>query len=169
MFISPSATPKRIDLGSLVVGIWLSALPLACGSSNDAGGAGSENDPWAADRTACVDRINAFRATVNAPPLTRWKEQEGCTDRAAASDSQTGKAHGKFGSCKEGAQNECPGWSSIAETIQGCLQSMWDEGPGEPYSEHGHYLNMSNPKYTQVACGFHQTTTGKVWAIQNFR
>ena len=154
--------------GALVL---LACLSLAaCGSSDDGnGGATGGNDAYAADRRACVDRINGFRATLGLPPLKRWTEQEACTDTEATSDSQTDKAHGAFGSCKEGAQNECPGWGSVDETIQGCLQSMWDEGPGEPYSEHGHYINMSNPDYTQVACGFHETADGKVWAIQNFR
>jgi hypothetical protein len=46
---------------------------------------------------------------------------------------------------------------------------MWDEGPGEPYSEHGHFLNMSSTDSTQVACGFYEAPNGKVWAIQNFR
>ena len=46
---------------------------------------------------------------------------------------------------------------------------MWDEGPGEPYSEHGHYINMSSASYTMVACGFYQNAQGEVWANQNFR
>lgn len=141
-----------------------------CGSDDGAGpNAAAGNDAHASDRQACVDRVNGFRATLGLSPLMRWTEQETCTDAQAKSDSQSGEAHGAFGSCKEGAQNECPGWGSIEDTIHSCLQSMWDEGPGEPYSEHGHYINMSNPDYTKVACGFHETANGKVWAIQNFR
>jgi hypothetical protein len=146
-------------------------LMQACGGSDDDNGTGASagNDAYASDRQACVDRINGFRATLGLPPLARWTDQEGCTDSEAASDSQTGAAHGEFGMCKEAAQNECPGWGSVDDTIQDCLQSMWDEGPGEPYSEHGHFINMSSPDYTKVACGFHETADGKVWAIQNFR
>lgn len=152
---------------------WLLAFTaLACGSADDSkvdgDGPTDGSDTYAADRQACVDRINGFRATLDLPPLARWTEQETCTDTQAASDSQTGQAHGKFGACKEAAQNECPGWGSVGDTIQDCLQSMWDEGPGEPYSEHGHYINMSSSDYTKVACGFHETADGKVWAIQNF-
>jgi Cysteine-rich secretory protein family len=160
----------RNGFATLLVGGALLVWPVACSSSNDggSGGSGAANDAYASERQACVDRINGFRATLGLPALARWKDQEGCTDTEAASDSQTGQAHGKFGSCKEGAQNECPGWGSVEQTVQGCLQSMWDEGPGEPYSEHGHYINMSNPDYKQVACGFHETPDGKVWAIQNF-
>lgn len=58
-------------------------------------------------------------------------------DGQAQSDSQTGDAHGAFGDCDERAQNECPGWRSIDQTIQDCLQDMWEEGPGESFSEHG--------------------------------
>jgi hypothetical protein len=46
---------------------------------------------------------------------------------------------------------------------------MWDEGPGEPYSAHGHYINMTNPSYTMVACGFYETAGGSVWSVQNFQ
>jgi hypothetical protein len=53
--------------------------------------------------------------------------------------------------------------------LDGCLALMWAEGPGEPFSEHGHYINMSNPAYTQVACGFYQTGQGNYWAVQNFK
>jgi hypothetical protein len=72
--------------------------------------------------------------------------------------------------CESGgnAQNECPGWPSIDSTVDRCLQAMWDEGPGEPFSEHGHYLNMSNRRFDRVACGFFETASGDVWAVQNF-
>lgn len=148
------------------------ALFVACSDDDaggDGGGNGSQNDPYAAQRQACVNRINAFRATLDLPPLQRWTVEEPCVDGQAQSDSQTGDAHGAFGDCHERAQNECPGWRSIDQTIQDCLQDMWDEGPGEPFSEHGHFLNMSNPEHTQVACGFYETPDGEVWAIQNFR
>jgi hypothetical protein len=67
------------------------------------------------------------------------------------------------------AQNECPGWGSTEQVINGCLQLMWDEGPSEPYSAHGHYINMTNPSYTMVACGFYETASGDVWSVQNFQ
>ncbi len=54
------------------------------------------------------------------------------------------------------------------QVISGCLQMMWDEGPGEPFSAHGHYINMSNTSYNRVACGFYTTPSGSVWAVQNF-
>ena len=47
------------------------------------------------------------------------------------------------------------------------MQAMWDEGPGEPFSAHGHYINMSSTTYTRVACGFSSSGSG-VWSNQNF-
>lgn len=43
---------------------------------------------------------------------------------------------------------------------------MWNEGPGEDFDEHGHYLNMTNDRYSRVACGFHDTGS-EIWAVQN--
>jgi hypothetical protein len=143
---------------------------VSCSDADDGGSdSGAGTGRYAAERQACVDRINDFRATLGLPPLQRWTEEETCTDSQAQSDSQTGDAHGRFGDCSERAQNECPGWGSIEQTIQDCLQDMWDEGPGESFSEHGHFLNMSSPDHTLVACGFYETPDGEVWAIQNFR
>jgi hypothetical protein len=88
------------------------------------------------------------------------------------SDSQSGMAHGAFGACKESAQDECPGWASvdsIAGGTKSCLDQMWAEGPGTDFATHGHYINMSNPKYKMVACGYYTTPAGKVWAAQDLR
>jgi hypothetical protein len=46
---------------------------------------------------------------------------------------------------------------------------MWAEGPGADFQTHGHYINMSSTKYTKVACGFYETPTGSVWAVQDFQ
>ena len=140
--------------------------------SGTTGAAGGGADPYAAARQACVDKINMFRATLNVAPLTRWTAEEACTDGEAKSDSASGTAHGAFGACKESAQDECPGWGSvdsIAGGTKSCLDQMWAEGPGTDFSTHGHYINMSNPKYKMVACGYTTTATGKIWAAQDFR
>jgi len=143
---------------------FLGACEFPGGDSNGGGRiAGSDSA-----RSACVDRINAFRATESLPPLKRWIEAEDCSDGEAKSDAASGDAHGAFGTCKEWAQNECPGWGSVESTITGCLQSMWDERL-KPGGEQGHYKNMTNAKYTMVACGFAESMTGKVWAVQNFK
>ena len=131
-------------------------------------GSCTDEDPYAKYRQQCVDRINEYRATEGLPPYARWKSGESCADSEARSDSISGTPHGAFPSCGESAQNECPGWPSIESTLTGCLQMMWDEGPGEPFSEHGHYINMSSTSYTEVACGWHEGSDG-VCAVQNFR
>jgi hypothetical protein len=116
----------------------------------------------------CVDRINQFRWECQClPPLMRWTDAETCSDEQSGNDQMTGAAHGNFGACGEGAQNTCPNWPSESDVVTGCLQAMWDEGPGEPFEAHGHYINMSNPGYSKVACGFFSSDQG-VWANQNF-
>ena len=140
-----------------------------CQGDGADGGNGDWADPFPEERAACVDRINGFRATLDLPPYERWRDAEQCSDGQAADDARTGRAHGAFGDCGEMAQNECPGWDSMDEIIEGCLQTMWDEGPGEDFNAHGHFLNMSSTDYSRVACGFHVTSDGAVWAVQNFR
>lgn len=116
----------------------------------------------------CVDRINQFRWECQClPPLARWSDAETCSDEQSGNDQATNSPHGNFGACGEWAQNTCPNWGSEQDVIVGCLQAMWDEGPGEPFSEHGHYINMSSSEYTKVACGFSSSGAG-VWANQNF-
>ena len=137
----------------------------SCGSSSTTGGdagGGSSSNPTAAQD--CVDRINAFRATIGLAALSRWTDGEACADGEAQSDSETGTPHDAFGQCDEFAQNECPDYDSTDRILEVCLQLMWDEGPGG-----GHYDNMTNVGYTEVACGFHQMASGLWWSVQNFR
>jgi len=116
----------------------------------------------------CVDRINQFRWECQClPPLARWTDAEMCSDEQSGNDQSSGAAHGNFGACGESAQNTCPDWPSETDVVNGCLQLMWDEGPGEPFEAHGHYINMSNTQYSKVACGFFSSAQG-VWANQNF-
>ena len=132
----------------------------------------SSGDPYA----DCVARINQFRRECQClPPLQRWKEAESCADEMAEYDSTNG-AHAGFsaGICspRGRAQNECPGYGAIRGgrgVLNLCLQMMWDEGPGKPFSEHGHYINMSSQQHSKVACGFYETSGGQIWAVQNFR
>ncbi|WP_437295286.1 CAP domain-containing protein [Sorangium sp. So ce426] len=141
------------------------------GSSGEGSGSGAGGSGGATGAAQlCVDTINQHRATLGLPPLARWVEAESCSDEEAESDGNTGEFHGAFGLCKESAQNECPGWGGPPdEMIVPCLQLMWDEGPGEDFEKHGHYINMSSTRYTKVACGFHTFPDGSVWAVQNFR
>lgn len=129
----------------------------------------STGDPYA----DCVNRINQLRWECQClPPLQRWTDAEGCADQHSEYDS-TRSAHSGFRdnicSPRGYGQNECPGWNSPEHIISGCLQAMWDEGPGEPFVEHGHYINMTNPDHSMVACGFYETPSGDVWSVQNFQ
>lgn len=121
----------------------------------------------------CVARINQLRRKCQClPPLERWKGGEACANKHAKYDAKHG-IHAGFNSkvCKPHgrAQNECPSWPSAERVVEGCLQRMWDEGPGRRFSKHGHYLNMSSLEYESVACGFAKDANGEVWSVQNFR
>ena len=142
---------------------------VSCGSSDDPAGSGGGGGENSAAADLCVNTINQYRATLGLTPYTRWQGGETCADSEAKSDSQTGTAHGAFGTCQENAQNECPGWSGTPESIiPNCLKMMWDEGPGSDFQKHGHYINMSSTSYHEVACGFYVGSDG-VWSVQNFR
>lgn len=127
----------------------------------------------------CVDRINQFRVDCWCQaPLVRWTEGEACADQQAAYDAERDEPHAGFGAgiCESGfGQNECPGWGSEEQVIEGCLQMMYDEGPppsepceGSCFQAHGHFINMTNPDFSRVACGFFETDGGEVWSVQNF-
>jgi hypothetical protein len=170
---------RRLFVSALVC-----AAALSIGCDNSSGGGASDlpirgcapvtpessGDP----HQDCVDRINQLRAECqHLPPLARWTGGEDCADAQAEYDSDGHSPHSGWGGgvdCDGGwGQNECPGWPSVDSVDDGCLQDMWDEGPGEPFSAHGHYINMTNPDYTEVACGIHTTGEGDVWAVMNFR
>jgi hypothetical protein len=114
-------------------------------------------------RKACLDTINQYRSSIGRSALTLKADAGACLDKQSADDGAVGGAHRNFGKCGESAQNECPGWGGDPGTAQaGCLKMMWAEGPGG-----GHYENMANARYSQVACGYAQVG-GKWWMIQNF-
>jgi hypothetical protein len=124
----------------------------------------------------CVRRINQFRCECQHLPPLKWSQEgEVCANQMAQYDS-TRTAHAGFRDsiCSPGtgasgrAQNECPKWPSTGDTIARCLQSMWSEGPPGTSGEHGHYVSMSSPNYTTVACGFFENGTAGTWAVQNF-
>jgi len=132
-------------------------------------------DPYA----DCVARVNQFRACDCKPPLAQDTAGQACADQQAAYDAMMNSAHAGFGAniCKPDffAQNECPGWGSQQDTIDGCAQQMYDEGPGptDPcdgscYAAHGHFINMTGD-YTKVTCGFAKDSKGKWWTVQNYR
>lgn len=111
------------------------------------------------------------RASLNppSPPLTEATAQESCVDTQAQADFTANVAHHAFGQCKESAQDECPDWPGPPSTIMtNCLAQMWAEGP-PTNGQDNHWLNMSNAKYTKVACGFYlEPGTNRYWATQDF-
>ncbi len=122
----------------------------------------------------CVQTVNEYRATLALAKLAAWTDSAACFSRQAAADVAAGKGHANFGMCKESAQNTCPGWFAD-EAVGGpqaamkrCIEAMWNEGPGTDYAKHGHYLNMTNAKYTKVGCGFH-IDSGSAWINMDFK
>lgn len=121
----------------------------------------------------CVARINQLRWQCQClPPLERWTEAESCADQQAQYDYEVMKAHAGISAeiCEPGggSQNECPGYGGGFGIVDFCLQQMWDEGPGEDFQVHGHYINMSSETVTRVACGRFETADGEIWSVQNF-
>ncbi len=121
----------------------------------------------------CVARINQLRWDCQClPPLERFEEGEDCADQHAQYDYEVDTAHAGIsaGICDDGrsAQNECPGYGHGFGIVDFCLQQMWDEGPGEDFQAHGHYINMSGQEFSRVACGIYETPDGEIWSVQNF-
>jgi hypothetical protein len=159
----PANRPGPRSRGALRL-LLVAGVLFACGGqSPTVGGAagGARDDVYA--------RINELRATLALPPLARWSEQESCADGQARADAASGTPHSAFGACGESAQNECPAWPSLDRIASDCLQQMWNEGPGSDFQAHGHYINMTNTRYTKVVVGFHVTERGTVWALMDFR
>ena len=149
---------------------WLNSVMSSLGngtSSTPSSGSGGQPTPETLDslRQACADAINQYRASMGSSPLTLKADSatNSCIDGQASGDGSGFMAHLHFGACGETAQDECPGWPGDPGSSQtGCLQAMWAEGPGG-----GHYENMSNSGYTQVACGF-ALVNGGWWMTQDF-
>src|SRR5256885_12298437 len=130
---------RRLLFGALLAGCSNLGLPTGSDAVTGVRPEPSGNPSQAGAEELCVDTINQYRGTLALPALARWTAAEMCADGQAESDSQTGTAHGAFGRCAEWAQNECPGWPGPAATMTtGCLQAMWNEGPGEDFEAHGH-------------------------------
>lgn len=122
----------------------------------------------------CVARINQFRWECQClPPLERWVEAEDCADQQAEYDAMSGEAHAgiraKICEPSNAAQNECLNYGPSFGIIDFCFQQMWDEGPGEDFQVHGHYLNMSDPSSSRVGCGRYVAPNGDVTSVQNFQ
>jgi hypothetical protein len=180
-------------------------------SPHDAGtetGTVTSGDGFGASRTACINKINALRATNTAIKLAPYTLENtdttnSCVDTQASNDQSKNSAHDSFinnapsctwGSAMGFAQNEClEGYGTSPAGIEQCIQDMWDESkkpncagcigctafggacPNCDYSgtkgyECGHYVNLSAPYFTMVACGFAGAapSSSSGWSVQNF-
>lgn len=129
-----------------------------------------EQDTFSEGRQQCVHRINTYRDSMHVAHLTRSPPKEFCVDTQAMLDYTSNTAHSAFGHCSERGQCECPGWSgttlaaAVNSIVTGCLQSMWNEGPGG-----GHYEIMKSTSYTKVECGFYYIPSKRIiWATQDY-
>ncbi|MGA2548903.1 MAG: CAP domain-containing protein [Burkholderiaceae bacterium] len=124
----------------------------------------------------CVDLINQKRASIGVSPLSRWTEGESRAVQEALEDGRENTPHGAYrrrlasGVRETSAQNECSNdRSQTDEMILSCIASMWAEGPERHDGlTHGHYVNIANPAYTKVACGFALAPNGELWSVQDF-
>jgi hypothetical protein len=156
----------------------------SAGSAGASAGGGGE---FEAERQACLETINMYRATLNLAPMKRASpELETCSDMGAKKDGDSGEAHGSAGDCRPlGAQNTCPGYpvrsgSTLTDTLNGCLAQMWAEGAPPNgvdaciqdrsgcFLDHGHWINMQSATSGTVACGFYKMQNGRYWMNQNF-
>ncbi len=147
------------------------------GSTSATGAANGDGDGGAAaptDGDLCVQKINAYRARVGAPPLTRNTAWEACATtqatKGAADLAATGVTtfHKYYGMCHENSQNEA--WytaAEVAEDMDASLQAMWNEGP-PPAGELNHYSVMVDPSFKSVACGFAPLAMGGHWETYDF-
>jgi hypothetical protein len=185
--------PAMTGTGGMTAGS--GGAPAMTGSGGAGGGMPTGTAEVEALRQVCVDTINMYRSTVNVMPalmpLARGTPaDETCSDDGAKIDGDSGQAHKSAGMCMGyGGQDACPGWpvggrgyATLEAALLDCLKKMWDEG--EPpvsrsecqkdyqgcFLKYGHYLNMSDPNYTGVVCGFYLMEDGMSWWMnQDFK
>jgi hypothetical protein len=102
----------------------------------------SDSDGFGASRTACINKINALRATNTAVALQPYTLQnddtlDTCVDTQATNDQSKMIPHDSFNnktpSCMWGnamawSQNECAqGYGTSPSGVEQCIQDMWDE------------------------------------------
>jgi hypothetical protein len=170
------------------------------GGSNGVGGSGGGGASSELDmlRQICVGEINKYRTMLGLNALERANAaQEMCADAAAQMDGYTMVDHGaaNAGFCASvglGPESTCPGWpvggfsgyATLADTLRGCLQAIWDEGPPPAgtsreqcesdrrydgcYGMHGAYLVMTDPDLSAVACAFYDQGNARWWLSQDY-
>jgi hypothetical protein len=79
-------------------------------------------------------------------------------DAQVSADAAVRQPHANFAKCDEMAQNEGDAsGTSREQSVRTLLEMMWNEGPGG-----GHYNNMVNKQYKQVAVGIYVQPDGRL-------
>lgn len=158
-------------LGATLVAI---AGTSACGSLRNSASPASVTGvafDAAAEKIACVDQINGFRASLGRPALRRSESLDAFSEQAARIDAEAHDPHLYFrqtnGAGVSMAQNEIPWWKltmfgTVSKVIRQGLAQEFAEGPGG-----GHFDNITGG-YTEVACGI-AVVNGEVTVTQDFR
>ena len=162
--------------GSLVDG-----LPAGGGG----GGGGGTPPPATSDQQFNLDRLNAFRSQLGAPPLVLDAQLNAFALAGSQQLSVDHTPHKHFSdACNAGTmfttdgfqgsagenQGDPNGWpaaTNVAAQIDQILTAMWNEGPGSGAS-HGHYNNMVNPAFHRVGVGLLLDPNGKLYFTNDF-
>ncbi len=142
----PVVNPPQGDGGSVGNG----------GGGGDGGSSGGTigTGNYAAAKKLCLDEVNRHRATLGRSALVWDTELEALADRSAAYDLSHGTHHALNGI--EGWNiRENYGWAmgkTVENFIKESIQNMWDEGPGDDFQKHGHFLNMRDAD-SKMGCG----------------
>ena len=128
---------------------------------------------YAAEKKACLDTLNALRASIGKPKVAWSKSLEAFADQGVRYDAALGKAHAHFGAYSlravpADAENAIPGWplksyKTVTAVVNAGAKMMWDEGPGG-----GHYDNIAGDQ-KEAGCGIYVTPQGNVWIIHDFK
>jgi len=166
------------DYAHRTVGVAIALLSLGAagcavgGSPVEPGSLAADPATITAAVTACVDQVNALRASVGEAPLSRSSRIDAFSAEAAQVDGEAHQAHKHFLATNGGegtavAENMIPWWKvsdygSIQNVVRKGLQTMWGEGPSGY-----HYVNMRGP-YSEMGCGI-AVINGEVTVSQDFR
>ncbi len=177
-------TSKDIPLGKYKVtfNIWSSGQPLKKDSYFQVTSQGCvELEVLCADnafRKDCVDRINKLRKLEGLPNLVRDQSKETCSNDDAKVNFQSNDPHAQM--CGQ-AQNTCPELVSTDKILNVCIQQQmyyqekqnYMKNPNNCYNAPwpntcGHYVNMTDTRYTKAACGLYRTPSGGFFSVINF-
>jgi uncharacterized protein YkwD len=182
----PLGSPFRTFARLAVLVTAVCASLTACGGGNGGGSGGGGIGPLrgtvnTVDVQYCIDRINAFRATLAVPPtpivgndqlhafavdgsqqlLNDHRLHQHFVDHAATlfttDGFQTTAAE------NQGDQNGWPPRADVRAQIDEILQAMWNEGPGGPHRD-----TMADPQLLRVGVGLVIDGGGRLYFTNDF-